>query len=71
MLWKLDGNFEESRRIFERVVKSYETYYGEVHPSTVNALINLGSVLKDLHKNEEAIVVFEKAIEGRRRSEGD
>jgi hypothetical protein len=42
LLWRLDGNVVESKRTFERVVKLYAEHYGEVHPSTVNALINLG-----------------------------
>lgn len=42
-----------------------------MHPSTVNALINLGTVMKDLHLYEEAIIVLEKAINGRRENEGE
>ena len=42
LLWRLDGNVVERKRTFERVVKLYAKHYGEVHPSTVNALINLG-----------------------------
>jgi len=68
---KLDGNAKEARKIFERVVLKYEEFYGEFHPSHINALINLGAVLKDLKENEEAIPVFERALEGRKRTEGD
>lgn len=68
---KLDGNSVEAKRIFERVVKSYEVYYGQNHPSTINALINLGTVMKDLHEYELAIPIFERAIEGRKATEGD
>ena len=48
LLMKLDGNFDEAKRIFERVVEKYTVFYGAEHPSTINALLNLGSVLKDL-----------------------
>ena len=71
LLWKLDGNFAESKRVFERVVNRYELFYGKFHPSTINALINLGTVMKDLHEFEDAIPIFELAIEGRRLSEGE
>ena len=71
LLLKLDGNFDEAKRMFERVVEKYTLFYGEHHQSTINALINLGTVLKDLKLFEEAIPVFEKAIEGRKISEGD
>ena len=37
LLLKLDGNFEEAKRMFERVVAQYILYYGEHHPSTINA----------------------------------
>lgn len=71
LLLKLDGNAVEAKRIFERVVVKYEEFYGANHPSVINALINLGAVMKDLKENEEAIPIFEKAIEGRRQTEGD
>ena len=48
LLLKLDGNAVEAKRIFARVVAKYEEFYGEFHPSHINALINLGSVMKDL-----------------------
>jgi tetratricopeptide (TPR) repeat protein len=71
LLLKLDGNSVEAKRIFENVVQKYEEFYGEFHPSHINALINLGAVMKDLKLNEEAIPVFEKAIEGRKQTEGE
>ena len=71
LLLKLDGNYEEARRIFERVVEKYALFYGENHQSTVNAQINLATVLKDLKKFDEAILIYEKALEGRRASEGE
>ncbi len=63
---KLDGNAAEAKRIFERVVVKYEEFYGPNHPSVINALINLGAVMKDLKENEQAIPIFERAIEGRK-----
>ena len=71
LLMKLDGNFDEAKRIFERVVEKYTVFYGEEHPSTINALLNLGSVLKDLKLHDEAIPIFEKAVEARKITEGD
>lgn len=37
LLLKLDGNFDEAKRIFTRVVDKYTEFYGEQHPSTINA----------------------------------
>jgi len=50
---------------------SYERLYGLYHPSTVNSLLNLATVLKDLHEYENAIPLYEKAIEAREKLEGD
>ncbi len=71
LLLKLDGNSVEAKRIFERVVSQYEVFYGQNHPSTINALINLGTVMKDLHEYEDSIPIFERAIEGRKVTEGE
>lgn len=53
------------------MVVKYEKFYGENHPSHINALINLASVMKDLKENEEAIPIYERAIQGRLVTEGD
>jgi tetratricopeptide (TPR) repeat protein len=53
------------------VQESYENLYGLYHPSTVNALINLATVHKDLHEYEDAIVHYERAIDGREKLEGE
>jgi len=67
----LDGNFEEAKGIFKKVVERYQAFYGDHHPSTINALINLGTCLKDLKQFEEALPIYERAIEGRRVTEGE
>jgi tetratricopeptide (TPR) repeat protein len=53
------------------VNKKYEELYGPYHPSTVNSLINLATVHKDLHEYEASIPLYEKAIEARKVLEGD
>lgn len=57
--------------MFERVVEKYTIFYGEHHQSTINAQVNLATVLKDLKLFEESIPVYEKALEGRKLSEGE
>jgi len=37
----------------------------------VNAQINLATVLKDLKRFDDAIPIYEKALEGRKVSEGE
>lgn len=68
---KLDGNAVEAKRIFEKVVSKYAQFYGENHPSHVNALINLASVMKDLGENEQALPIFEQAIKARLEVDGE
>ena len=51
-------------------MQKYALFYGEQHPSYINALINLASVCKDLDQNEEAIPLYEKAIEARSFTDG-
>ena len=45
--------------------------YGENHPSTMNSLINLATVHKDIHEYEIAIPLYERAMEGRKVLEGE
>jgi hypothetical protein len=57
--------------MFEEVYAAYQVIYGETHQSTVNALINLATVHKDLKEFEQAAAYYEIAIEGRRLTEGE
>jgi len=57
--------------MFEEVNEAYQQIYGENHPSTINSLINLATVHKDLQEFDIAITHYEKAIEGRRATEGE
>jgi len=49
----------------------YINLFGEHHPSTVNCMVNLATVLKDLHRYEESVKIYELAIEGRAATEGE
>lgn len=51
--------------------EKYTKIYGEHHQSTINSLINLATVHKDLHEYDLAIPLYEKAIEGRKVLEGE
>ena len=57
--------------MFERVVEKYTLFYGEQHTSTVNAVVNLATVLKDLKEYDESIIYYERALEGRKAAEGE
>ena len=57
--------------MFSEVNDAYSKLFGEVHPSTVNTLINLATVLKDLKEYEESVPIYEKAIEARKQLEGE
>ena len=60
-----------AKELFIEVNKSYEELYGPYHPSTVNSLINLATVHKDLQEYEASIPLYEKAIEARKVLEGE
>ena len=67
----MKGDFLVAKDLFKQVNESYETLYGLYHPSTVNSLINLATVHKDLHEYELAAPLYEKAIEARIKLEGE
>jgi len=52
-------------------VAAYTSIYGEVHPSTMNALINLATIHKDLKEFDIAAQIYERAIQGRKQTDGD
>jgi tetratricopeptide (TPR) repeat protein len=62
----LEGKFIDAKEIFSDVYSKYVKLYGEIHPSTINSLINLATIHKDLKEYEESIPLYEKAIEGRK-----
>ena len=70
-MFKLDGNIMEAKTIFEKVIDKYILYYGEEHPSTVNAILNYSNVLKDSKDYTKSVEYFERAIAGRKATEGD
>lgn len=57
--------------MLQEVFAAYVMIYGEHHPSTINSLVNLGAVHKDLQEFDIAAKLYEKAIEGRRVTEGE
>ena len=61
----------EAKTIFEKVIDKYILYYGEEHPSTVNAILNYANVLKDSKDYTKSVDYFERAIAGRKATEGD
>ena len=71
MLYKINGKYHEAKEMFQEVFGAYVGIYGEQHPSTINSLINLATVHKDLNEFDHAVRLYEKAIEGRRVTEGE
>lgn len=71
MLYKINGRYPEAKEMFQEVFSAYVMIYGEHHPSTINSLINLATVHKDLNEHDHAIRLYEKAIEGRKVTEGE
>lgn len=57
--------------MFQHVYENYLKLYGEQHQSTINVLINLATICKDLQEHDQAVPLYEKAIEGRRVLEGE
>ena len=44
--------------MFQKVNEAYVSLYGEIHPSTLNSLINLATVHRDLHEYETAVINY-------------
>lgn len=71
MLYKINGRYNEAKTMFQEVFGAYVQIYGEHHQSTINSLINLATVHKDLNEHDHAARLYEKAIEGRRVTAGE
>lgn len=71
LLHKLNGKYFEAKEMFSETHYAYTQIYGQHHPSTINSLINLATVHKDLHEHDIAAELFEQAIVGRRETEGE
>ena len=57
--------------MLQEVYEAYTQIYGQNHQSTINSLINLACVQRDLQEYDLAAKNFEMAIEGRRATEGE
>jgi len=57
--------------MFTDVYEAYQHIYGEHHQSTVNTLINLATVQRDMNEFDEAIKNYDKASEGRKITNGE
>jgi len=71
LLFKLNGQPEKAHAIFDAVLDQYISIFGEHHPSTVNCMVNLATVLKDLQRFDESVKVYEQALEGRKATDGE
>jgi len=71
MIYKINGKYLEAKEMFEEVNDAYNQIYGRDHPSTINSLINLATVHKDLSEHDIAVKYYEIAIEGRKATEAE
>lgn len=71
MIYKLNGKYHQAKDMFEEVNDAYNQIYSRDHPSTINSLINLATVHKDMHEYDIAAKYYEVAIQGRRATEGE
>jgi tetratricopeptide (TPR) repeat protein len=65
------SEFSQAKTMFKHVYENYSKIYGENHTSTVNCLINLATIHKDLQEHDLAVPLYEKAIEARKVLEGE
>ncbi len=68
---KRAGNLDEARKHSEAALAAYEELFGEQHPSTLRALVNLGNVMRTQKRFAEAEAILRRADEGSRRVLGD
>jgi tetratricopeptide (TPR) repeat protein len=59
-----------SQPLFERALHITETRYGPQHPDVATALNNLGVVLRDLGKPDQARPLFEQVLHITERTYG-
>lgn len=70
MLLRFNSEFDKALELFEKVHAQYSSIFGNIHPSTANARINLATVLRDLERYDDAISHYEGALEARKELEG-
>ena len=62
---QLQGLYSEAESTFRKVLDSYREQLGERHASTLTAVTNLATSLRDQGKHHEAVEFYEQAIEVR------
>ncbi len=55
-------DYEKSRRLLERSVEIFSSFYGDAHPSVAAVLTQLGLALRKQGRNERAQIVLERAM---------
>ena len=69
-LLKQGGKLDEAKAMYERALAGYEKALGPDHPSTLNAVNNLGALLSDQGKLDEAKSMYERALVGKEKALG-
>jgi len=57
-----EGRYEESLKVAEQAYEMARASKGEDHPSTLDAMVNLGATLNQLGRNEEGLSLLERAL---------
>lgn len=59
----LNGDHVSAFKLNTKAFSLWESVFGENHPSSVNTLLNFGTILQELSLNDMALKLFEKAIQ--------
>lgn len=59
----LNGDHVSAFKLNTKAFSLWESVFGDNHPSSVNTLLNFGTILQELSLNDMALALFEKAIE--------
>lgn len=67
---KENGEYEETRKILEKILSVQEKLLGEDHKQTLGTLNNLGVVYRALKDYEKALEYYERALKGSEKTLG-
>lgn len=71
LIFKITGNYQEAKDIYERIVTGYSRLFGKEHNSTVTVMQNLANLYKEMKANNEALKLFHEVLEIRQKMKTD
>ncbi len=70
-VYRQQGKLEEARPLLEEAYAWFQEEFGKDHPRTAIALNNLAFLYQELELHDQALEMFQRSLETRRRVHGD